>query len=145
MKQNKRSYISIALACLLMAMSSATLAEEQESYGDTVGRKALNGFANLTTSALEIPKNIINTTNQSNVAYGFIGGGAKGILNTVGRMMVGLTDLITAPLPTKPYIYPLYVWDDFDVDTSYGQVFRLEGDPDLQPYQTQDSSYQMQR
>ena len=80
----------------------------------------------MTTSALEIPKNIINTTNDSNVAWGFVGGLAKGILNTVGRMMVGLTDLITFPLPTKPFIYPKYVWDDFDEDTTYGEVFRLQ-------------------
>ncbi len=143
MKQNKRSYSFLALACLLMAISTATPAGEEESYGDTVGRKALNGFANLTTSALEIPKNIINTTNQSNVAYGFIGGGAKGILNTVGRMMVGLTDLITAPLPTKPFIYPQYVWDDFDADTTYGEVFRLENDPNAKTYQSQDPAYKM--
>ncbi|MEY3788913.1 MAG: hypothetical protein RLZ75_3121, partial [Pseudomonadota bacterium] len=29
------------------------------------------------------------------------------------------------PLPTKPVAYPLYVWDDFDVDTTYGDVYRL--------------------
>lgn len=145
MKQNTRPYICIVLASLLMAISFTSLAEDKESYGDTVGRKALNGFANLTTSALEIPKNVINTTNQSNVAYGFIGGTAKGILNTVGRMMVGLTDLVTAPLPTKPFIYPLYVWDDFDADTTYGEVFRLKNDPNAKSYQSQGqtSGYQM--
>lgn len=126
MKQNTRSYISIVLACLLLAISSVSIAEEQESYGETVGRKALNGFANLTTSSLEIPKNIINVTNQSNIAWGFVGGTGKGLLNAIGRMLVGLTDFVTAPLPTKPFIYPLYIWDDFDVDTTYGEVFRLQ-------------------
>lgn len=125
MKQFIRPFMSIFFFCLLLISSSA-MAEHEESYGAKVGNKALRGFANLTTSTLEIPKNIINTTNQSNVAYGFIGGTAKGILNTVGRMMVGLTDLITAPLPTKRFIHPGYVWDDFDADTTYGEVFRLE-------------------
>lgn len=125
MKQFIRPFMSIFFFCLLLTSSSA-MAEHEESYGAQVGDKALHGFANLTTSALEIPKNIINTTNQSNVAYGFVGGTAKGILNTVGRMMVGLTDLITAPLPTKRFIHPGYVWDDFDADTTYGEVFRLE-------------------
>ena len=39
---------------------------QQSSYGEKVGNKALNAFANLTTSTLEMPKNIINTMNQSN-------------------------------------------------------------------------------
>ncbi len=127
MKPITRSYISIALFCLFSAVSSSVSADDHdEGYGATVGRKALNGFANMTTSVLEIPKNIINTTNQSNVALGFVGGTAKGILNTVGRMMSGLADFITAPLPTKQFVHPAYVWDDFDVDTTYGEVFRLE-------------------
>ena len=122
----KKHALKLLLTTLLIVTSSISFADEQQSYGSKIGNKALNGFANMTTSALEIPKNIINTTNDSNVAWGFVGGLAKGILNTVGRMMVGLTDLITFPLPTKPFIYPKYVWDDFDEDTTYGEVFRLQ-------------------
>lgn len=125
MKLQTRAVFSIVFASLLFSLSLSTHADEYESYGDQVGRKALNGFANLTTSVLEIPKNVINTTNQSNVAYGFVGGSVKGILNTVGRMMSGLADLVTAPLPTRQFVYPPYVWDDFDADTTYGEVFRL--------------------
>ena len=122
----KKLALPLLLASLLMATVSNSFAEEQQSYGSQVGNKALNGFANMTTSVLEIPKNIINTTNDSNILYGVIGGLAKGILNTTGRMVTGITDLITAPLPTKPIAYPLYVWDDFDEDTTYGEVFRLQ-------------------
>lgn len=125
MKANTRSFLTLLFSAMLIIASSLAVADEEQSYSAKVGDKALHGFANLTTSVLELPKNIINTSNQSNVAYGFIGGTAKGILNTVGRMMVGLTDVVTAPLPTKPYIYPYYVWDDFDADTTYGEVFRL--------------------
>lgn len=96
------------------------------SYGSEVGAKALNAFANMLTGPLEIPKNIINTSNESNVFYGIFGGGFKGIVHTAGRLAVGLADLVTIPLTTKPVTYPLYVWDDFDVDTTYGDVFRLQ-------------------
>lgn len=96
------------------------------SYGSRVGNKALNAFANLTTSVLEVPKNIINTTNKSNIVYGTIGGLFKGLLNVGGRIGVGIADLVTIPLPTRPIAYPVYVWDDFDVDTTYGPVFRLD-------------------
>ncbi|MGZ8144537.1 MAG: exosortase system-associated protein, TIGR04073 family [Methylosarcina sp.] len=96
------------------------------SYGSEVGAKALNGIANMLTGPLEIPKNVINTSNQSNVFYGIFGGGFKGIVHTAGRLAVGLADLVTFQLPTKPIAYPLYVWDDFDVDTTYGDAFRLQ-------------------
>ncbi|WP_374088783.1 exosortase system-associated protein, TIGR04073 family [Methylomicrobium lacus] len=100
-----------------------------QGYGDRVGEKALNSFANIATGWLEMPKNVINTTNQSNIIYGFIGGLAKGMVHTAGRMGVGIAELLTLPLATKPIIYPLYIWDDFDVDTVYGEVMRLQEEP----------------
>ena len=98
---------------------------KQQSYSEKVGNKALVAFANLTTSPLEMPKNIINTMNQSNFFYGVFGGFLKGLVNTLGRTGCGIADLITLPLPTKPVAYPVYIWDDFDVDTTYGEVYRL--------------------
>lgn len=99
---------------------------QHRSYGGKVGNKALNAFANLTTGVLEIPKNIINTTNKSNIIYGAVGGLFKGMVHTAGRIGVGITDLVTIPLPTRPIAQPEYIWDNFDVDTTYGPVFRLD-------------------
>lgn len=130
----KKHALPLLLASLLLVFSPMSIAEEGQSYGSkeqsfgSAGSKALNGFANITTSVLEIPKSIINESNQSNVIWGFFGGAIKGIIQTTGRIGVGLADLITFPLPTKPIVHPAYVWDDFDVDTSYGEVFRLEGE-----------------
>jgi putative exosortase-associated protein (TIGR04073 family) len=111
--------------------------QKQASYGRKIGKKALSGWTNLSLGWLEIPKNIINTTNQSNFFYGVFGGFLKGLVNTLGRMGVGIADLLTFPLPTKPIAYPLFIWDNFDVDTTYGEVFRLNktqktGQPDAQ-------------
>ncbi len=103
------------------------------SYGSKVGNKALNAVANLTTSVLEIPKNIINTTNKSNIFYGVVGGLFKGVVNMGGRMGVGIADLVTIPLPTKIIAQPAYIWDDFDVDTTYGPVFRLDLSQEEEP------------
>lgn len=100
--------------------------QQPTTYGGKVGRKASSAFANLTTGWLEIPKNMINTSNQSNVFYGIVGGLFKGVVNMAGRLGVGVADLITIPIPTQPIAYPIYVWDDFDVDTSYGEAFRLD-------------------
>lgn len=125
-----RSIISAALLSLLTAFSAETQAQSNHprvcgSYGEIIGHKALNAFGNFGGSVLELPKNIINTSNQSNVFYGFTGGLFKGIVNMAGRLGVGVADLVSIPLPTKPIAYPLYVWDDFDVDTTYGEAYRL--------------------
>lgn len=122
----KKRVLQLLLVSLLMTISAISHANEQQNYGSQVGNKALNGFTNMTTAVLEIPKNIINTVNDSNIALGTVGGLAKGVLNTVGRMMAGLTDFVTAPLPTKPIAQPAYIWEDFDIDTTYHEVFRLQ-------------------
>lgn len=123
MKRNTRPLVTVLLAACL-STSLSPRADEPETYGETFGRKLVNGLANITTSSLEIPKNIVLINNQSNVIYGFVGGTFKGLLNMGGRMGVGVLDLVTAPIPTQPIIQPLYVWDNFNADTTYGKAFR---------------------
>lgn len=108
----------LLIGCL--AVSTSALADETESYAQTLGRKLASGLANITTGMVEIPKNIIIINNQSNFAYGFVGGTMKGLLHMAGRLGVGVVDLITAPIPTYPIVYPNYVWDDFYAETTYG-------------------------
>lgn len=154
MTKTDRFFAPLLLTGLLAAYTPLTQADmQQQGYGDSsytaaplidrshqpttyggkVGRKASSAFANLTTSWLEVPKNIINTTNQSNVFYGIVGGLFKGLVNMAGRLGVGVADLVTIPLPTKPIAYPVYIWEDFDVDTTYGDVFRLDTTEPPQP------------
>jgi putative exosortase-associated protein (TIGR04073 family) len=104
---------------------------EQQSYGRKIGKKVLSGWTNLSLGLLEVPKNIINTTNDSNIFYGLTGGAFKGLINTAGRMGVGIADLLTFLIPTKPIAHPLFIWDDFDADTTYGEVFRVSQSPKI--------------
>lgn len=139
MKKYSPALLSAILISALMVLSPVTQADEQhvdnanaqeeQSYPEKVGEKALSGFANVSTALYEIPKNIINTTNQSNVVFGFTGGLAKGLLNTMGRVMVGVADLATTLIITKPIVSPGHVWEDFDTDTTYGEVMRLDNKP----------------
>ncbi|MGR9054233.1 MAG: exosortase system-associated protein, TIGR04073 family [Gammaproteobacteria bacterium] len=128
-------YIAPFVMAGLLALATSVSAEDSfapdQSYGEKVRHKALNATANMTTSILEVPKNVINTTNDSNLIYGLTGGLFKGVLNMLGRVGVGVADFVTIPLATKPITYPVYVWDDFDVDTTYGDTFRL--DPSATP------------
>jgi putative exosortase-associated protein (TIGR04073 family) len=153
MRKFSRFFVFVLFTGLFTAYAPVTLADMQQqgyggvaympaarayetqhrSYGSKVGNKALNAFANLTTGVLEIPKNMINTSNQSNVIYGAIGGLFKGLVHTAGRIGVGIVDLVTIPLPTQPIAQPEYIWEDFDVDTTYGPIFRLDRSHEVEP------------
>jgi len=124
---------TISLLLLTLTLSTPAFSDEHKSYGERVTHKAINGLANIALSALEIPKNIINTTNQSNIFYGLTGGLAKGLINMVGRTATGATDLVTSPLPTRQIVEPAYPWQDyFEKDTSYGQIFKMDTQTDPQ-------------
>lgn len=123
MKLNTRRFAALLVAGWL-SFTPWAQADEIETYGETTGRKALSGLANVGLSFLEIPKNVINYSNQSNIVYGVAFGSILGLVNTAGRAVTGISDLVLAPLPTQPVVYPLYVWQDFETDTSYGPIFR---------------------
>lgn len=124
-------YKTHGLACIMLIGCFTAVPARAEpadaSYGEIFGRKLLSGLANITTGVAEIPKNIIIVNNQSNFAYGFVGGTFKGLLHMAGRMGVGVIDLVSSPIPTYPIVYPNYVWDDFYAETTYGPA--MVGEP----------------
>jgi len=123
--KTKTPFLFVLLISGLLSLSSAVQAQQPiESYGDSVNRKLSSGLANLTLSVLEVPKNIIIVSNQTNVLFGLAGGIVLGGVDLLGRTGVGILDLVTAPLATQPIVFPLYVWDDFNKSTVYGPIFR---------------------
>lgn len=98
----------------------------QKSYGAQVGEKGLNGLTNIGTAWLEIPKNVVKTTQETNILYGMIGGLGAGVFNTLGRLSTGLFDLVSAPIPTDPLVNPVRAWEKFDTSTTYGVNFHIE-------------------
>ncbi len=102
---------------------------EADNYAEQVSDQAMSGLTNISTAILEIPKGMINATNESNVALGVIGGLTKGILHTAGRFASGVVELVTAPILTQPIAQPARIWEDFDTETSYGSAFRLNHTP----------------
>lgn len=143
-----RFFVAGLLTGLSLGYTSTVLADEmyqpqyqqqqyqpsERSYGEKVGDKTKNGLTNITSSWLEVPKSIVNNTNAegSNIVFGLVGGAIEGTLNTVGRATAGVADLVTAPLATKPIVQPQYIWEDFDEASTYGKVFRLDSNEQLQ-------------
>jgi putative exosortase-associated protein (TIGR04073 family) len=104
----------------LLCASSASVAADDYLHG--VGDKLAAGSSNLVLGWLEIPKNMINTSNEYNIALGLTGGLVKGALHTIGRTVSGLFDVVTFPLPSTSIVQPPYVWENFDVETKYGPI-----------------------
>jgi putative exosortase-associated protein (TIGR04073 family) len=115
--------LSIPTLLLLAGIGAAMPAARADDYGATTTLKLGSGLSNLTMGWLEIPKNMINTSNQTNVLLGISGGLLKGLLHTIGRTLTGAVDFLTFPLPTQPIAHPTFVWQTFFDETSYGPAF----------------------
>jgi putative exosortase-associated protein (TIGR04073 family) len=91
-----------------------------------VGDKLAHGIANLVTGVGEIPKNMIIETNEKGLAYGLTVGTIVGIVEGIGRSLTGALDLVTFPIPTKPIIYPDFIWKDWDKKTHWHPDWKMQ-------------------
>jgi len=111
---------AMSLASLFVAMFMVASPAIASDYTNQVVDKFSRGFANTLTGWVELPKDIVNTSKQSNVGVGLTVGLVKGIMNTVGRTVVGAVELVTFFIPSKEFVHPRYVWQPFKQDTTYG-------------------------
>lgn len=119
---NKLHNIVLASALLgaLTPFAAVQATEHQQgSYLEEVGDKATRGFANLATGFIELPKNVVNISHDSNIAVGMTWGVLRGAAHTVGRTLLGAGEFITSPIPTGTLISPSWVFDRFSEDTRY--------------------------
>jgi putative exosortase-associated protein (TIGR04073 family) len=104
---------------LLIALTlAAIVAWPLVSEAGTAVAKAGRGLAAMTTPFLEVPGNIIDTTERDGAVSGWTVGLAKGIGMCVVRPLVGVYELLTAPFPApanfEPILEPEYPWSYFD-------------------------------
>ena len=102
---------------LLIFTSQSALAD---SYPANVLGKLTNGVANVTFGVVEIPKTIFITSQSQGPAYGAPAGILMGMMQ-----MVGVFDVATFIVPTKPLVTPVYIWNDFCTETSYSSDLQL--------------------
>lgn len=114
---NKRLFIACVLGSALLSTGPAYAQEHDYLSGLTC--KFSQGLLNTATGFIELPKNIINISQDENIFVGLTWGVVRGALHTVSRTVVGAAELITSPIPTDNYISPPYVWDRFSEDTRY--------------------------
>ena len=106
---------TVMLAGGLLLAASATPAEAAEQ---TAARKMGRGLAAITCGFLEIPGNIVKTTEAQGPAWGFTLGFAKGLGAFVVRELVGVYEFLSAPIPApegfRPILKPEFPWGHFD-------------------------------
>jgi putative exosortase-associated protein (TIGR04073 family) len=67
----------------------------------------------------EIPKNIINISDDSGFLMGVTVGTLRGVFHGVGRTLLGVADFLTAPFGANDYVAPGLPWERFTEDTRY--------------------------
>jgi len=117
---NRMRFISLPVFFAMLLMGVVPMAIADDGYGSQVASKFGRGLANAATGWIELPKNVVNTSNQSNVAVGITWGVVKGVLYTVGRTVIGAAELATFFIPNDVFMHPDYVWNNFDQDTTFG-------------------------
>lgn len=116
-----QSYRMMSLATLFAALFLVAVPSAMASeYTTGVADKFSRGFANTVTGWVELPKEISNTSKESNIGMGLTVGLAKGVMHTIGRTVVGVVELVTFFVPNREYVHPRYVWNPFEEDTTYG-------------------------
>lgn len=116
---NKKITTCLLFGTLLTASSVFADDHQSQSYPSQFGSKLTQGFANMTTGFIEVPKNIVNITHEQNIFVGATWGLFRGIWEGVNRTTIGVAEFITSPIPTSDYITPPYVWQRFSEDTRY--------------------------
>lgn len=87
---------------LVMILGIATV-----SYAQDPAKKLGRGIANILTGWVELPKNIYNTSIETNPLVGLTVGTAKGIGMSIVRTGAGVYELITFPFPLPEDYMPI--------------------------------------
>lgn len=72
---------------------------DKTAYRLSVGNKAARGTKNVLFGWTELPKSIVDTTQETNnPLLGITAGTFKGVLKAVARTVSGVADVVTAPI-----------------------------------------------
>ena len=120
----KRTVGILLIAVLLSSLAAGPA--RAEDYSDHAGRGALTklfrGIANAATGWMEIPKQMIQTGQESGPAKGWTLGFAKGIGWAVARSVIGAYEIVTFPVPVpegyRHIVDPEYVFSDMESGSS---------------------------
>ena len=115
---NKNKFLSTCLLSGLL-LAPTLKADEHHSYLSCFTSKVSQGFFNMAGGVVEIPKNIVNISSDSNILLGMSWGLLRGVVHTVDRTLIGAVEFLSSPIPSDEFISPAYPWERFSEDTRY--------------------------
>ena len=110
---------TILAACLVTSSLLTVPSAHAEGYLSGFANKLSQGIANVSTGFIEIPKNVINITDEDNIFMGMTWGILRGAAQGVSRTVVGGVELISSPIPSSEFASPAYAWERFSEDSRY--------------------------
>lgn len=119
MKRYKVTWLVPVIAILLTVSAQCRAEHHSDGYGASFPDKLGHGFANMTMGMMELPKNVINISDDSNVLLGVTLGTLRGAVEGVSRTLVGVADMLTSPFATADYVSPGFPWERFSEDSRY--------------------------
>jgi putative exosortase-associated protein (TIGR04073 family) len=119
MKSSKFLISATVAATLAISAIPAQAEGSSDGYGQSPVGKLEHGLANMATGWVELPKNIINISSDSNVLVGVTWGSLRGALETVSRTLGGVADFLTFPFATSDFVSPGYAGERFSEDSRY--------------------------
>ncbi len=121
-----KKLLPFLVACAMILFSQHSFAKDGEiSYPSKIAGKFVIGMMNTTSGIIEIPKSMIVKSDKEGMAIGIPLGFVSGMTNMLGRTLVGMLDVISFPIPTKPMITPPVVFQDFSQETTYASGWEM--------------------
>lgn len=106
------------VAAVVAAIALAVSPPSASAANYDAPRKFGRGLAGMTCGFLELPGNVVQTTEKQGIGYGLTIGVAKGLGMIVARELIGVYEFLTAPFPAppgyKPILTPEFPWGYFD-------------------------------
>jgi putative exosortase-associated protein (TIGR04073 family) len=121
----KKVLFPIYLIALLIISTPSFADDGGIGYPAKIFGKLGIGIINAATGIIEIPKSMTVESQQEGIGMGLSVGLLKGLGNTLGRSILGVADVVTFPIPTKPMLTPPVVFQDFSTATEYSNGWEL--------------------
>jgi putative exosortase-associated protein (TIGR04073 family) len=102
--------------CLALLTPYSFAAEKKDAKKEKhdPARKLGRGLANVLFGAVEVPNQYTKSVAEHGGAAGVTHGVPKGVARWLGRTVVGVVEVVTFPVPSKPAIKPEWPNEDFE-------------------------------
>jgi len=129
--------LTVVLLAVLVTVPALVSADQQpEMIAEKMAVKFTRGVANTFTCLVELPKQTVLTVRDMGGA-GYVVGPAKGVIMTLYRGFIGMTEallfLVPQPGYYDPMIEPSYVWEGWAPKRDITPVFSQNSSATSQP------------